>query len=304
MHIGIVSLSSRIKPSDLMSVSAAIQKQVTRDFGPIWEIQATVAAFSSLADVPSGYWHVLIVEDDDRLPRNAGGVHLDEHGQPFSLVRAKNGWGLTTSHEVLEMLADPFGNRRVAGESPAESQGRVEFLVEVCDPCESADFAYTVDGIFVSDFYTPKYFDPVASSSASYSYTSAITEPREVLSGGYLSWFEPTSSEWFQLANFENGPEIVSLGRLSMEGSMRATIDRLTNARSDNELNKSMSSIDLSRAKQSTNQIVEPNRKPYAAAHNANAESLMREIEKIMQGSINGGQASVTKLRRPPKKGK
>ena len=59
------------------------------------------------------------------------------------------------------MLADPFGNRLVAGDGPNPARpGRVEFLVEVCDPCEAPALGYTVNGIRVSDFYTPEYFSP------------------------------------------------------------------------------------------------------------------------------------------------
>jgi hypothetical protein len=52
-------------------------------------------------------------------------------------------------------------------------QGRVEFLVEVSDPSEAAQFGYTVNGIPVSDFYTPHYFDPVQANGVRYSQTGA-----------------------------------------------------------------------------------------------------------------------------------
>jgi hypothetical protein len=45
------------------------------------------------------------------------------------------------------MLVDPSGNRLVAGDSPKTDQGRVSFLVEVCDPSEAADFAYSANGV-------------------------------------------------------------------------------------------------------------------------------------------------------------
>ena len=93
----------------------------------------------------------MIVQD----VQDAAGVHLDKKGQPFSLVEAGNSWSLTASHGVLEMLADPFGNRLIAGPSPKSGQGRVEFLVEVCDPSEDSANAYTVNDVLVSDFYTP-----------------------------------------------------------------------------------------------------------------------------------------------------
>lgn len=91
----------------------------------------------------------------------AAGFHDDENEQPFALVQFSNQWALTASHEVLEMLADPFGRRLVAGQSPKAGQGRVQFLVEVCDPSEDTAFAISVNGIKLSDFYTPRYFDPV-----------------------------------------------------------------------------------------------------------------------------------------------
>jgi hypothetical protein len=53
----------------------------------------------------------------------------------------------------------------------ADRDGRVEFLVEACDPSEAAEFGYTIDNLLVSDFYTPRYFDPVQSDSVRYSFT-------------------------------------------------------------------------------------------------------------------------------------
>src|SRR5689334_23593779 len=108
---------------------------------------------------------------------------------------------LVTSYEAIEMLADPFGNSTRTGESTMEGQGRVEFLVEVCDPCEGDDFAYTVNGVLVSDFCTPAYYDPVQSEGVRYSFTGAITAPHQVLDGGYLTWREPVSNNWFQQRN-------------------------------------------------------------------------------------------------------
>jgi hypothetical protein len=144
-------------------------------------------------------------------------------------VAGGGSWSLVASHEALEMLADPFGNRLVAGASPMESQGRVEFLVEVCDPCQDDDFAYTVNGILVSDFYTPNYFDPVRAEGVRYSFNGAISDPRQVLPGGYLSWREPVSDTWFQKNHFSNEPRFKSLGKLSPGNeSFRAVIDRFT----------------------------------------------------------------------------
>ena len=228
-NLGLVADTKKITPSELTTVAAALQKQATRDFGPIWNIQSSVSAFAKLEDVPTDYWPV-IVRDDIKTP-GAAGVHEDKNGQPFALVQYDPDWSLTASHETLEMLADPFGNRVVAGKSTKPGQGRVNFLVEVCDPSEDRQFAYTVNGVTVSDFYTQHYFDPVTAPSVRYSYTGAIKKPRTILQGGYLSWVVPQTNEWFQMTWFSgNKPVFRSLGVLSgkITGSLRATIDRLT----------------------------------------------------------------------------
>jgi hypothetical protein len=210
-QIALVSETPQVKVKDLMRVAAALQKQATRDLGPAWKVKATVDAFASLDDVPLGYWPLIIVED---VP-NAAGIHLDENGAPYALAEAGPSRSVTASHECLEMLVDPFGNRLVAGLSPKKGQGRVEFLVEVCDPSEAVQFGYTVNGVRVSDFYAPSYFDPVDAPSVRYSFTQAITRPRQVLRGGYLSWHDPVSNHWWQQAWFGTKPTFRDLGVFS-----------------------------------------------------------------------------------------
>src|SRR5260370_26561607 len=163
VQVALVSQSDSIPSSDVSLVSAAVQKQVTRDFGPIWSVDATVDSFDTLEDVPLGYWP-MVVRDDVRETQQAEGVHLDKDGQPFALIQATHSWAMTASHECTTMRAYPFGERLVAGQAPKEARGqkRVEFLVEVCDPPEAADFGYTVNDITVSDFLTPNFYDPVA----------------------------------------------------------------------------------------------------------------------------------------------
>ena len=212
--------------TEIVRVSAAVQKQVTRDFSPIWDIQATVDGFATLDQIPLGYWPVMIMQD----VQGAAGFHQDKNGQPFAVVEAGDSWSLTASHEVLEMLADPFGNRVVAGPSPKPDQGRVEFLVEVCDPSEDQEFAYTVNDVLVSDFYTPHYFDPVSQDGVRYSFNGKVTKPREVPRGGYLSWHELESDHWWQETFFTGTkPKFNDLGVLDRKnGSLREMIDALT----------------------------------------------------------------------------
>lgn len=227
-HIGIVSQSKKLKSSDVAAAAAAIQKQVSRDFGPIWQVEATVSYFEKLTDVPLGYWPVII--KDNIGVQGAGGVHLDDNKQPYALVQAENFWQLATSHETLEMLADPAGNRLMTGASPKKGEGRVQFLVEVCDPCEATTYAYHVNGILVSDFFTPQYFDPAVTVGTRYSFSGSITEPRQVLKGGYLSWFDPVTKHWLQEDYLGPKPRIRDLGHLNIVDTIRGTFDVLRGA--------------------------------------------------------------------------
>jgi hypothetical protein len=210
INVAVVSEVKDHDPSDVARVSAALQRQAIRDFRPAWDVEATVDYFPKLEDVPVGYWPIMI-RDDIGAP-GAAGIHLDKDGQPFALVTMSDSWSLTASHELLEMLADPFGNRLVPGQSPKPDQGRVEFLVEVCDPSEADEFGYTVNDILMSDFYTQHFFDPVKAEGVRYSYTGAITEPRTILKGGYISWHEPVSDHWWQQTWFGAKPAFRDLG--------------------------------------------------------------------------------------------
>lgn len=224
-HVALVSEVPKATSGWLTRIAAALQKQVMRDFAPVWDLKATVDALESLDDVPIGYWPIVVVED----VKDAAGVHLDKNGQPFALVEFGDSWSLTASHECLEMLADPGGDRLIAGQSPKKGQGRVEFLVEVCDPSEDQAFAYQANGVLVSDFYTPSYFDPTPAPTVRYSFTGAITEPRQVLKGGYLSWHDPVSDHWFQQTYFGTKSTFRDLGTFQRDGqSLREKIDSLT----------------------------------------------------------------------------
>lgn len=227
-QLALVSETAQITPSQLNRVAAALQKQALRDFSPIWKIPATVDAFDTLDDVPVGYWPMIVM--DDIQQDGAAGVHLDDNGQPFSLIEYSDSWSLTASHEMLEMLGDPGGNRLVAGQSPKPGQGVVEYLVEVADPSEAPENGYTINGLLMSDFFTPHFYDPVAAPGVRYSFTGKLDGPRKILPGGYISWHDPVSDHWWQQVWFDTDePEFVDLGKLTARaGSLRAAIDSRT----------------------------------------------------------------------------
>jgi hypothetical protein len=224
-HIALISKTKRLDMSELTRVSAAIQKQITRDLGPIWDISATADAFEKPEDIPEGYW--ILAVTNKPLGGGIEGYHEDPNGDPFAIVQYDEDWSVAASHEAIEMLVDPFGRRKVKGASPKPGQGEVIFLVEACDPSEA--YSYTVNGIRVSDFYTPNFFDPVTSASTRYSYMGVIREPRQVLPGGYISWFDPQSDAWWQMFVDNDGErEFTCPGKQASGVSSREFIDRYT----------------------------------------------------------------------------
>jgi hypothetical protein len=231
-HVALVSDSPSVTLAEVTPVAAALQKQVSRDFGPIWGVNATVNAFDKLESVPIDYWPV-ILRDDIQEP-GAGGYHTDDHGQPFSLVQVDDSWPLTASHETLEMLADPFGNRTIAGAPPPQASDpistfqRVVYLVEACDPCESDQFAYTVNGVQVSDFLTQHFYDPKGAGGVRYSFRNHIQEPHTVLEGGYVSFGNPVDNHWYQIIVENGNVGTRDLGVINARSgmSLREAVDR------------------------------------------------------------------------------
>ena len=229
-RLALVDKSGKVPFEELSKVAAAINLQVQRDLAPIWNVHATVSAVSSVDALPVGVCPVMLV---DSVPGGEGGVHLTEHNQPYAMVETGDGWSMAASHEILELLVDPSGNHlypstaiQIVDGEVRDAPGKFQYLIEVCDPCEDEPCAYAIDDVTVSDFYTPEYFSPVASSGVRYSFTGSLKKPREVLSNGYLSWLNPTTGTMQQLKNFA-GPQIVELGPKT-GASLRAFVDSKT----------------------------------------------------------------------------
>jgi hypothetical protein len=196
-RVGIASRSQAVGLHDLIKVAAALNVQANRDVQNIWTVSATVTALADPESIELGVWPIFIVDDVGQ--DGATGLQLTDHQQPYALVEAGPTWSLTASHECLEMLVDPSGNRLMPSSAITVANGKVrdvttekfEYLVEVADPSEDPVNAYMIDEVLVADFYTPHFFDPVVSPGVRYSFTGRIKRPREILPGGYISWLNP-----------------------------------------------------------------------------------------------------------------
>jgi hypothetical protein len=226
-RIALISLSQEVSLSQLHHVAAALQIQATRDVAPVWSVQATVAAFEA-GQLPAGFWPVVVT---DRFQTPGHGLHISQRdGSPMAFVRPSASWSLTASHEMIEMIVDPWGRRTEPGRSWEDGQGQVDYLVEACDPCQGGDFAYTIDGVLVSDFVTPHFYDPFQTAGARYSQRGHVQAPRTILKKGYLSWRVPSTGDIWQRKWDGDQPFNKRLGHAEFTSvlSMRAWIDEQT----------------------------------------------------------------------------
>lgn len=219
IQVGLVDKTGKLDPQLVQETAVSLNMQIMRDLSPIWNIQATVRHLPDPNKIPLGVWPVFLVA---KLPPDEGGVHLDKKNQPYSLVIGtpdSDDWTIDASHETLEMLVDPAGNRLQTSRAIAISNNGVkdttsefDYLVEACDPCEANNYAYSINGIAVSDFITPNFYDPVVTSGTRYSFGGNIKEPRQVLPGGYISFVNPQSDEMEQILFLGPKPELRKLG--------------------------------------------------------------------------------------------
>ena len=230
-QVGLASRSASVTLADVVKVAAALNLQIARDFAPLWGVSANVVAIANPDAIDPGVWPIF-VEDD--IGVDAAGFHHTNQNQPFARVESGRTWSLAASHECLEMLADPTGNRLypsigidlVNGEFVDVAATKFEYLIEVCDPCQDDAGAYMINQVLVADFYTPRYFDPVSLDTVRYSFSGRVKRPRQVPAAGYLSWRDP-KGDGFRQARFFERPEIINIPLPPATASLRGTLDRM-----------------------------------------------------------------------------
>jgi hypothetical protein len=88
------------------------------------------------------------------------------------------------------MLADPWIDYCVYAED-----GKV-YALEVCDAVEADNLGYEIDGVLLSDFVTPSWFESTAADRVDFK--QRISKPLELAKGGYISILDPKNG-WTQI---------------------------------------------------------------------------------------------------------
>lgn len=232
VHVGLVDETGQIPRRALARVAGALSEQVAADFAPVWHVRATVGVYEP-DDATPGLWQIRIKRTLDEP--DALGYHTDLNGQPISYVDDVPYWPSVASHELLEMLADPFGMRMHQARLPMGMNGhwrdlglkhassRVSYLLEVCDPPEAK--SYEVGGVMLSDFLHPHWYRTNPPPNAIFSHSGILRYPREIANGGYVSFC--VGHEWYQVFNVRGNLQLSYLGRFDANDhiSLRAWTD-------------------------------------------------------------------------------
>jgi hypothetical protein len=200
--IVIANRSTVVDDAKLLPIVTALQKQVTNDFAKFYGMQADLE-FAGLKDAADpAAWMLGIFDNSDQA--GALGYHdLTAAGLPMGKVFAEtdlefgSSLSVTISHELLEMLADPDVDLTVFVQR-TDLDGQI-YAYEVCDAVEDDSLGYTIDGILVSDFVLPTWFQTFA-KGVDFDFLRHVAAPFQLAPNGYIGAYPiPNSGGWTQL---------------------------------------------------------------------------------------------------------
>ncbi len=201
--IAILNRSTVLKDAQVAPMVAALQVQVTRDFAPVWGVDAHLAFVASGQQPPAGAWQLVVLDDSDQA--GALGYHEVQQSLPYGLAFARSDIqdglqpSVTVSHELLEMLVDPWVFSVVTlddGRGTVFGPGASELAQEVCDAVEDDSLGYHVQNVLLSDFVTPAWF---GAEGSKFDFLGHCSKPYQLLSGGYIGVRHVRAGAWGQV---------------------------------------------------------------------------------------------------------
>lgn len=187
--LNLINESTVATDDQLAEIAAALEKQINRDFREVWWTNAEVNAVPTGGTPEPGAWW-LTIADTLEVAEALGYHDLTPDMQPVALIGAKldieyhSSLSVTIGHEALEMLGDPL-----IGLMMEDSRTKREYAYENCDAVEADTLGYEVDGVLLSDFVYPAFFNQYQEGKAAkLDHGGHVKEPFEILEGGYLSY--------------------------------------------------------------------------------------------------------------------
>ncbi len=188
--ITVINASSLATRDEVLAAIASVQVQVHRDFAPHWRVEADIALLENGERPPTNAWWLVILDNSD-LGAALGYHDLTPQGLPIGKVfvetsrMAGQDWTVSMSHEVLEMLSDPYAYLTAIGPTPG---GPYLYAYENCDACQADQSGYKIGDRLVSNFCLPAWFDPwQRNTTGPFDFLNKINQPFGLLPGGYAS---------------------------------------------------------------------------------------------------------------------
>lgn len=204
VQIAVINQSTVLSDAQVSAAVPSLQTQIHRDFAPVWGTDADLTFVAGGGQPGPGQWWMVVLDNSDQA--GALGYHdLTPDGLPMGKVFAGTDqqygskWTVTASHETLEMLGDPDIDLTVFAQT-SDPVG-VLYAYENCDACESDAYGYDINGVTVSDFVFPAWFETFRQpNSTQFDFQNKITAPLQLLPGGYIGIFNVTGGNgWTQI---------------------------------------------------------------------------------------------------------
>src|ERR1035437_2709490 len=176
-----------LSDAEIARTAQALTDWANAGLAPAWRLSAVkvVAVPRGAPALPSTAWYLSLMPRTDAL--GVTGYHFESKtGVPYGEIGVEDAinydftWTVCVSHELAEMLVNPYTNYFALNGS-----GKTAFAREVGDPVSNSSYKWRENGITYrfTDFVYPSYFTP----GAPYPYDKMhlITRPFGFLQGDY-----------------------------------------------------------------------------------------------------------------------
>lgn len=194
IRVAVVNLSTALSDHEqLVSGLRAVQKQLKGEFAEAWGVEARLTLVHPKQSGHSGrpikperlgeHWRLILLSRGSD-PKQRGVHALTRNGRPVAVAHISGSdWTVPVSHELIEMLANPYLNRTAYRIS---YMGTAFYCQEVADPVESD--TYQLDGHAVSNFVHPAWFS--SSGGDRYDHLGKLRAPFFLTPHGSVGVFE------------------------------------------------------------------------------------------------------------------
>lgn len=203
-----------VTTTQLHMIAQAVTVQLDRDLSPHWggSHMVRVGESPSPEILPGEIAFALV----DELPSTPGAVaYHDVQGNGVavafealsmcnSVLTGPDSVSVAISHECCETVGNPSVNLW------ADDGRGNEWAHELCDAVEA--FSYTINGLDVSDFLLPSFFD-VVGTAGPYSFGGHVSMPSQTGQGGYQIHRTSGTNEGQVTALHSDAPHILIHGQ-------------------------------------------------------------------------------------------